>query len=51
MSSFDGATEPLPIVGCHMCRRQFVGTARLGTEVPSYYIRLVLWGVHLALVH
>jgi hypothetical protein len=38
---FRWGTEPLPIVGCHMCRRQFVGTARLGTEVPSYYIRLV----------
>jgi hypothetical protein len=24
-----------------MCCRQFVGTARLGKEVPSYYIRLV----------
>ncbi len=51
MSSFDGGTKPLPIVGCHMCRRQFVGTARLRTEAAFYYIRLVLWGVHLALVH
>ena len=39
---FRWATERLPIVGCHMCRRQFVGTARLGTEVPFYYIRLVV---------
>jgi hypothetical protein len=38
---FRWATERLPIVGCHMCRRQFVGTPRLGTEVASCYIRLV----------
>jgi hypothetical protein len=38
---FRWATQRLPIVGCHMRRRQFVGTPRLGTEVASYYIRLV----------
>jgi hypothetical protein len=38
---FRWATKPFPIVGCHMCRRQFVGTACLDTEFQSYYIRLV----------
>ena len=46
---FRWATEPLPIVACHMCSRQFVGTATFAQR--SRPVASVLWGVHLALLH